>query len=140
MNTLKTVKLVITIEWEDGQFGGRIKEPGCLFVTTGETVGIVIDRLLLLVEDYFSHEGKNFEEWQDVTMKDVEFELVYELGAFFEMYKELKISAIAKRAGLNTNLLQQYVSGNKQASEIQAKKIEHAVHELGKELIRISLA
>ena len=73
-------------------------------------------------------------------MEDIKFECEYDLGAFFEYYKELKISAIAARAGINSNLLQQYVSGNKRASDSQAKKIQLAIHGLANELKEIVLA
>jgi hypothetical protein len=132
------IKLKVTIEWLDGKFGGRLKAPGFLFTTEGDTQR-VLDNLQDLLADYLQHEGKNAPEWQGVDAQDIEFEPVYELAAFFERYKELKISAIATRAGLNTNLLQQYVSGNKQASESQAKKIERAIHQLADELKQIVL-
>jgi hypothetical protein len=85
------------------------------------------------------HEGKNNPEWQDIRAEDIAFTCEYDLAAFFEHFKELKISAIAVRAGINANLLQQYVSGNKRASESQAKKIQTAVHLLADELRQVAL-
>ncbi len=99
----------------------------------------VLENLRNLVDDYLAHEGKNHPQWQGVGPADIRFECTYDLTAFFEHFKELKISAIAARAGLNANLLQQYVSGNKRASESQAKKIEAAVHHLANELRQTAL-
>jgi predicted RNase H-like HicB family nuclease len=128
------------IEWEDGEFGAHVKAPGFLFATAGDSVDKVLENLRNLIADYLKHEGKNSAEWHGTQATDIQFECVYNLGAFFEHFKELKISAIATRAGINTNLLQQYVSGNKRASQSQAKKIEAAVHHLANELRQIALA
>jgi hypothetical protein len=93
-----------------------------------------------LIADYLKHEGSVTAEWQGIEADNIQFECIYDLRAFFEHFRELKISAIATRAGLNKNLVQQYVSGNKRASESQAKKLEAAVHELANELRQIALA
>jgi len=44
------------------------------------------------------------------------------------------------RAGINANLLQQYVSGNKRTSQQQALKIQKAIHGLADELKEVTLA
>jgi hypothetical protein len=129
----------VQIVREDHQFAAQVKAPGFLFTTGGSSVPAVLENLRNLVDDYLAHEGKNHAQWQGVRPADLHFECTYDLTAFFEHFKELKISAIAARAGINPNLLQQYVSGNKRASESQAKKIEAAVHHLANELRQIAL-
>jgi hypothetical protein len=131
--------LPVQIAWEDHQFAAQVKAPGFLFTTAGGSVPAVLENLRNLVNDYLSHEGKNHADWRGVRPEDLHFECTYDLTAFFEHFKELKISAVAARAGINPNLLQQYVSGNKRASESQAKKIEAAVHHLANELQQIAL-
>jgi hypothetical protein len=131
--------LPVQIVWEDHQFAGQVKGAGFLFTTAGGSVATVLENLRNLVDDYLAHEGKNHAQWQGVRPADLHFECTYDLTAFFEHFKELKISAIAARAGINANLLQQYVSGNKRASESQAKKIEAAIHHLASELGQIAL-
>jgi len=139
--TMKEVrKLTLIVEWIDGEFGGQVKAPGFLFTTQGNSVDIVIDNLRDLIEDYLENEGKDAAEWLGIEVDDLEFECVYKLEAFFEHFRELKITAVAQRAGMNPNLLQQYVSGNKQASQSQAKKIESAIHQLANELRQVALA
>ena len=140
MTSETLLKLTVVIEWMDGKYGGRVKAPGFLFTTEGDTVKAVVNNLRDLIADYLTQEGRSAPTWQGIEAQEIEFELVYELAAFFEHFKELKISAIATRAGLNTNLVQQYVSGNKQASQSQAKKIEGAIHQLANELNQITLA
>lgn len=67
------------------------------------------------------------------------FDLRYDLQAFFQDHDYLKITAIAKRANMNPGLLRQYASGVKYPSLEQAKRIEDAIHDLAKELDRVSL-
>ena len=133
------VMLPVQIVWEDLHFAAQVKAPGFLFTTEGDTVPTVLENLRGLIDDYLAHEGKHHDHWQGIRPEDLQFECTYDLRAFFAHYKELKISAIATRAGINANLLQQYVSGNKRASESQAKKIEAAVHLLANELRQIAL-
>jgi hypothetical protein len=132
--------LTIMVEWVDDGFGGHVKAPGFLFTTEADSVRKVTDNLRDLIADYLKHEGSVTAEWQGIEADNIQFECIYDLRAFFEHFRELKISAIATRAGLNKNLVQQYVSGNKRASESQAKKLEAAVHELANELRQIALA
>jgi transcriptional regulator with XRE-family HTH domain len=51
----------------------------------------------------------------------------------------LKISSVAKYAGMNAALLRQYASGVKSPSSEQAKKIEKALHSLEVELSEASV-
>jgi hypothetical protein len=77
--------------------------------------------------------------WSKVDVNNLEFDIKYELQAFFDEFKELKISSIAEKANLNPSLLRQYSTGNKQLSTEQAKKIQDALHQLGNRLKRISI-
>jgi hypothetical protein len=54
----------------------------------------------------------------------------YDLQTFFEEHDYLKVSSIAKHAGLNPGLVRQYSSGVKHPSAEQAKKIELTIHKL----------
>jgi len=136
----KHTTLPVLIDWEENKFVAKVKSPGFLFTTAGDSVPVVLENLRNLIADYLAHEGLMAAQWQGIIVSDIAFECTYNLTAFFEHYKELKISAIANRAGINANLLQQYVSGNKRASESQAKKIEAAIHHLAGELKQIALS
>jgi hypothetical protein len=54
-------------------------------------------------------------------------------------HDEVKISVIAKRAGINPGLMRQYSSGIKHPSKERAKQIEGAIHKLADELRAVSL-
>lgn len=62
---------------------------------------------------------------------------VEDLSSFFNLIPELKISSIAKKAGLNESLVRQYKNGLAYASQEQTYKIQEAIHSLGRDLLSI---
>ncbi len=82
----------------------------------------VLENLRNLLTEYLTHEGKNNPEWQSIRAEEIGFECEFELAAFSEHFKKLKISAIAVRAGINPNLLQQYVSGTNALRKTRPKR------------------
>lgn len=140
MKIPKQMVLTVRIEWGSREFAAQVKADGFLFTSQADSVPLVLAKLQKLISDYLDHEGKNAPKWRGLRAGDLQFQCEYNLAAFFECYSELKISAIALRAGINSNLLQQYVSGNKRASEQQAYKIQKAIHDLADELLQVTLA
>lgn len=71
-----------------------------------------------------------------------EYELVYKFDAvsLLNYYKGIITNAAWERmTGINQKQLQHYASGLKKPRPAQAKKIEHALHQLGKELLAVEL-
>jgi len=135
MKTLKNPKIEVTIEVNDGLLWGIVENKGNFVPTPyGKTKDEVIKNLKQLIKDYQKSEGKNHKFWSKVDADNMQVELYYDLQAFFREFNELKISSIAERADVNPSLLRQYATGAKYPSADQAKKIEMAVHELGKKL------
>lgn len=134
------MKIEVIIEKGDGELWGRIEGKGNFFPTTvGATTQEVLDNLKDLIQDHLEHEGKDDKYWKKAIGQELEFELAYDLQAFFIEHEEVNASAIAKRAGINAGLLRQYSSGVKHPSKEQAKKIEGAIHQLADELRAVSL-
>ena len=63
-----------------------------------------------------------------------------ELKTLFTTFPELNVRQVARNAGINPTLLQQYIDGYKKPSELRIKEIETFLHRLGKELSDISLS
>jgi len=61
------------------------------------------------------------------------------IGRIFAEYPELNARQIARMAGLNTTLFQQYIDGHKRPSAERLKQIESAIHRLGAELSALSI-
>jgi predicted RNase H-like HicB family nuclease len=72
-------------------------------------------------------------------LKNIEFEYKYDVSAIFNEIDCINMSKFAKRAGINANLLRQYKMGNTYISDAQKMKIEKALHNLGKQLLTLSL-
>lgn len=61
------------------------------------------------------------------------------IGRIFTEYPELNARQVARMAGLNTTLFQQYIDGHKRPSAERLKQIETAIHRLGAELSALSI-
>jgi hypothetical protein len=128
------------IEKGDVELSGWINIPGqTLLTTVGKTVKEVLANLRFLLADFIIHEGQESKKWKKVDITSVEFDIKYDLQAFFGEHSYLNISEVAKRAGMNTSLLRGYASGSKHASPEQTKKIEETLHRLASELQEVSL-
>ena len=68
-----------------------------------------------------------------------EFDVSYDLTAFFEQYTYLNISDIAKRTSINSTLMRQYAAGIKYPSIERVKSIETAIRSIGRELAKIKI-
>lgn len=123
-----------------GHLWGRIEDKGNFMPTgQGKTLQSLIENIKDSIEDYQKHEGKGDEFWINVDLKNIEFNIKFDLQEFFDALYTIKLSEVGKRAGINESLIRQYASGNKFPSMDQVKKIELALHEIGKELSQIKL-
>ena len=84
--------------------------------------------------DYYADEGKPVPE----ELRDLEFEYKYAIASFFEEFKWINISALAKAIGMNPSLLYQYKKGNTYISYQQMKRIETGIHTLGRKMLEFS--
>ena len=135
----RSQKIEVIIEKNEDHFWGRIENKGFMPTGQGKTVTALLQNLKDSIADYIEHEGKKDKFWSNVDVKRIEFKILYDLVAFFEEFSDLKISSIALRAGLNPSLVRQYATGSKYPSAEQAKKIEEALHSLGKKLQEVTI-
>ena len=61
------------------------------------------------------------------------------IGRIFAEYPELNARQVARMAGLNTTLFQQYIDGHKKPSADRLKQIEAVLHRLGTELSALAI-
>ena len=140
MLSKRKTKIEIIIEKKDGMLWGIVENKGNFVVTPyGKTKDEVISSLKELIKDYQLNEGQRDKFWSKVDIENMDIEIFYDLQAFFKEFKELKISSLASTASLNPSLLRQYASGSKYPSIEQAKKLEAAVHALGKKLNEVAI-
>ncbi|MBK7637130.1 MAG: helix-turn-helix transcriptional regulator [Flavobacterium sp.] len=72
-----------------------------------------------------------------VSMDKIGFELDFQ--QFFEYHKVINAKHLAKRINMNETLLSQYVNGKKKPSKKQVDRILEGLHEMGRELMELSL-
>ncbi|WAC09660.1 hypothetical protein [Dyadobacter pollutisoli] len=133
-------KIEVIIEKQDVNFFARIEGKGNYMPNGyGLTPKDALNNLKEIILDYQVNEGKDDKFWKKVDINTVEFELHYDLQAFFEEHDFLNITAIAKRSGINPALVRQYASGVKHPSIEQSKKLLGTIHQLGEQLQTISL-
>ncbi len=120
--------LTLIIERSQGELWGRIHYEDDLIIDSARTLDGLEKKMKKLLK-----------ELHNADPKTVVFDYQYDLTALFEKFNYLKISAIAEKSDLNATLLRQYVTGIKHPSAKQAKKVEDAIHKIGKELSNIAV-
>ncbi len=126
--------LQLIVEKQRNHFWGRIEGHGFMPAGQGKTMQKLIQNIKDSIDDYINHEGEKDKFWSKIDLSKVQFEIHYDVQAFFEQFDELKINSIARNSGINESLMRQYATGRKHPSAEQAKKIDTAIHELVKKL------
>ena len=124
-----TVISLIVENAKAGEVWGRVNYEDDLLVESAENVEQLQIKMKELLLDF-----------HDLKPNTVNFEISYDLSAFFENFAYLKISEIAKYAGLNASLLRHYVAGSKTASKAQVMKLQAAIRKVGYELMQVNFA
>ncbi|MCE7043369.1 type II toxin-antitoxin system HicB family antitoxin [Dyadobacter sp. CY312] len=85
---------------------------------------------------------KGFDARQIPSILKTEYQIEWKLdvASLLNYYKPVfNQSGLAKVAGINEKLLNHYATGEKKPGAAQVKKIEVALHQLGKELLAVEL-
>lgn len=122
------LKIPLVLEKSDNLFLGRVVYEDNLIVVEEDDLKTVEAKIIQLLK---KHHG--------LMKESFVFKYEYDLSSLFEKFEFLKITTVAKMAGLNDSLLRQYVTGNKNASPAQAKKIENTLHKIAKDLAGIKV-
>lgn len=136
---MKTTKIQVLVErHEDGTYWGTTQNLPGVLSSFGSTLQELKENLQAAFDDYLELAVELEEKWAGEVGKMKGWEYKMKIPAFFDLIPEVKISAIAKKAGINESLMRQYARGQAAVSEERLEKIQHTVHELGKELISVS--
>ena len=135
---MKTQRVII--EKSDEGLYGRIEgHKSYLPVTLGKSKKEVLENLTSLIKDYQENEKDGDPFWLNLKIENLQFDISYDLPSFFSEYDFLNASAIARHANMNESLVRQYATGKKYPSFEPAKKLEDTIHNLTKELSKVSL-
>lgn len=130
--------LVYVEKADDGTYWGTTQNIPGVVTAYGNSLEELKKNLKVAFDDYLEVAKEEKEDWfKDVKKMDA-FNYQMDLSSFFRLIPEVKISAIAEKAKINSSLLRQYVTGKSNPSEERLKQIEKAIHELGEELLSVS--
>ena len=131
--------MVILEKTNDGGYSAYVPElPGC--VASADTLP-EMKRIIGEAVD-FHIDGMKLESLQIPGPFQGEFDLSYkmDIASLFDWFSGvLTKSGISRLTGMNQSLISQYASGIKTPSSKQSKKIENAIHSLGREILEIEL-
>jgi predicted RNase H-like HicB family nuclease len=131
---MKTIRIIIERN-EDGFWGYAETEKG--IVGGGDTVQECKQDILDCIETL---KELNIENKLNFLAND--YQLVYKFDAesFLNYYKGVFTNAaFEKITGINRKQIQHYASGHRKPKEVTTKKIETALHKLGRELLAVEL-
>lgn len=127
---MKQIDFVIE-KGKDG-YGAYREEAGGVIATMGNTVQEIKKNILEAYNLFACETGKSEIIEDQVNLK-------YDLASFFDFYKEINVSALGKRIGMQKSVLSAYKNGNRTPSDKQVKKILTGIKDLGKELSELEL-
>jgi len=116
---------------EKGKTGYSAYEVDESIFTTGKTM-LELQSNALEATNLYSEEINKTKK-----LSQLEFEI--DLKQFFGFYKIINSKHLAARIGMNESLLSQYVNGKKKPSKKQVNRIVDGLHEVGKELLELTL-
>lgn len=123
---------------KDGRYTIYSADIVSTIIGDGDTVAEAkadFENTLREVIEAYAEDGEELPE----ELQGIEFEYKYDIPSLFNEFSFINVSKFAEYAGINPSLLRQYKTRNTYISEVQAKKIELALHELGQKLTAISL-
>ena len=130
-------KLIIEIGKSKDHYGAySVNCPGVY--GAGETVDEakenVLEGLRLLVET------RKFDELPEILKGEYEIVYKFDTQSFLKYFEGIfSKSALEKLTGINQKQLHHYASGLRKPRMVQRKRIEYALHSLGKELMSVEL-
>jgi predicted RNase H-like HicB family nuclease len=134
---MKTIEAIIE-RANDGTYSVYCENE--MFSGMGDTVEDAKNNMLEQMQFFKETAADDNHEYP--AFLDEEFEVVYKFDTqnLLEYYFGiLSLAALEKLTGINRKQLWSYSSGRSKPRPAQTKKIEFALHNLGKELISISL-
>lgn len=132
-------EIVVFVEKQkDGTYWGTSQNFEGLVTSYGES----FEELKTNFEEAFADNIELAKELEEPYAKDYEkVKFIYQMdvSSVFNLINEIKVSAIAKKAGINESLVRQYKTGKATASIDQTLKIQNAIHALGHELLSLRI-
>jgi predicted RNase H-like HicB family nuclease len=133
-------KVLVSVGMTENNYSAHIIVGDGIAVATGKTFEELKTQMKEALEFHLEGMREDGDEIPDVFLAD--YELVYRFNteSLLQHYDGIFTNAALERlTGINQRQLQRYAAGISKPREEQAKKIESALHRLGKELLAVEL-
>lgn len=136
---MNTTQVVVIVTYTGNNFGAFVPLlPGC--VATANEPGEIISRIEEAIYEHVASSLADNDPLDDVFKGPFELRYQFDTAGMLNYFKGIFTnSAIEKLTGIHQKQIQHYASGLKKPRANQAKKIEHALHKLGKNLLDIEV-
>jgi predicted RNase H-like HicB family nuclease len=133
-------KVIVTVGMTENNYSAYVNIGDGIAVATGKTFEELKKQMDEAVEFHLEGMREDGDEIPEVFNSG--YELVYHFNpeSLLRHYSGIFTNAALQRlTGINQRQIQRYASGVSKPRESQAKKIEEALHNLGKELLAVEL-
>lgn len=121
---------------KDGKYS--VYTPDLVSTIVGE--GMTVAEAKADFENTLKEVIESFAEGEDMgEFKNLQIVYKYDVASVFNYFDFINATKFAKWAGINAGLMRQYKTSSAYISEAQARKIERALHTIGRELSSVSL-
>lgn len=133
---MKTIALIE--KGKDGTFGIYTPDIKSTIIGEGATVAEAkadFENSVKELLKFYKEDGKKVPG----ELRGIKFEYKYDVASVFNFIDCINVSKFAKLAGINASQMRHYKKGDWYISTRQAAKIEKAFHNLGHEILSVSL-
>lgn len=131
-------KVVVIVDPMDDGFWGQVNNLHCT-VSFGRSMLELEENLRDAISEALEDMKDQGSIIPDVFTEEYDFEYQLRLDSLFDLFPQIKQTAIAAYAEINSSLVRQYARNIKQPGPKQLAKVEKAIHQLGKELLKVRL-
>lgn len=114
---------------------GRIELPGLVVLTRGCCDESIVNTLRALLIDVATPEPGQYRP----ALENIKFHAVYDMTAVWEVVKQVKTHHIADKAGIDTHLIGQFMTGSTFPCIEEASRLEASIRELGRQLMQVAV-
>jgi len=133
-------KIVVTVGMTENNYSAYVNIGDGIAVATGKTFEELKKQMNEAVEFHLEGMREDGDEIPEVFNSEYELLFHFDPESLLRHYSGIFTNAALQRlTGINQRQIQRYASGVSKPRESQAKKIEEALHNLGKELLAVEL-
>ncbi|MDR1980082.1 MAG: type II toxin-antitoxin system HicB family antitoxin [Tannerellaceae bacterium] len=133
-------KIVVTVGMTENNYSAYVNIGDGIAVATGKTFEELKKQMNEAVEFHLEGMCEDGDEIPEIFNSEYELVFHFDPESLLRHYSGIFTNAALQRlTGINQRQIQRYTSGVSKPRESQAKKIEDALHKLGKELLAVEL-